>query len=177
MFGRGVHPLLIVRCAVGLLCATFAVLAILGLSVSTAVAVVVVLAFANGAMTIARGTLPLALFGSAGFSKLVGKHAGPTFIMQSIGPLAVAFAAERGSDAMALTLVGAVAFAVFLCLLSIRREQKIADHGAPSTRMAKWASAISVLARGGRNCFQRLGRQYHNAATLKVDQLLLFPRT
>ena len=150
MFGRGVHPLMIVRCAVGLLCTTFAVLAVLGLSVSTAVAVVVVLAFANGAMTIARGTLPLALFGPNGYSKLVGKHAGPTFIMQSIGPLAVAFAAERGSDALAMTLVGAVAFAVFLCLLSIRREQNsvAANSVTPAVQPGRCAKAISILSGG-----------------------------
>lgn len=99
--------------------------------------------------------------------------------MQSAGPIVVAFVAERGSDMMALLLVGGVAITVLICLLSIRREQRdvAADAGSRAARPARWANALSVLSRSGRNGLQRLRRQYHDAATLKLDQLLLFPRS
>ncbi|MPZ59113.1 MAG: MFS transporter [Rhizobiales bacterium] len=121
IFARNVHPLLMVRSAVTLLVCAFALLAVLGISLPTAAAFAVMFGMANGLFTIARGTLPLALFGPVGYGLLVGRLAGPWLLMQSVAPLALAFVVERTSDAGALMVVAGFAMAALACLLSIRR--------------------------------------------------------
>jgi MFS family permease len=122
-FARNVHPLVIVRGAVSLLVCAFALLALLGISLATAAAFAIMFGMANGLFTIGRGTVPLALFGPAGYGLLVGRLAGPWLLMQSVAPLALAFVAERTSDAGALTVVAAFAVAALACLMTIRRPR------------------------------------------------------
>jgi hypothetical protein len=76
---------------------------------------------ANGLITIARGTVPLALFGAAGYGAIVGRIAGPSLLMQAIAPLVLAFVAERISDAGALAVLAALALVAFPCFAAIRR--------------------------------------------------------
>ena len=63
---------------------------------------------ANGLLTIARGAVPLALFGAAGYGHLIGRIGGPYLAMQAIAPLVLAFVAERASDAAVLAVVAAL---------------------------------------------------------------------
>jgi hypothetical protein len=121
IFARNVHPLWIARFAVGLLVLAFALLATLGLSVPVAAAFAVMFGAANGLLTIARGTLPLALFGAAGYGRLIGRIAGPFLLIQSVAPLVLAFVSERASDAAALAVAAAFALAALTCLALIRR--------------------------------------------------------
>ena len=121
VFARNVHPLLVVRGAVTLLVCAFAMLAAFGISLTTAAAFAVMFGMANGLFTIARGTVPLALFGPVGYGLLVGRLAGPWLLMQSVAPLALAFVVERTSDAGALAVVAAFAMVALGCLLTIRR--------------------------------------------------------
>jgi hypothetical protein len=114
VFARHVHPLMIARFAVGLLLTGFAVLAVFGLSVATAGCFAVMFGMANGLITIARGTVPLALFGAAGYGALIGRMAAPFLLMQAIAPLVLAVAIERASDAVALALVAALASVAFV---------------------------------------------------------------
>ena len=92
---RRVHPLDVARFAVGMLLAAFALLALFGLTVPTAASFAVMFGMANGLITIARGAVPLALFGAAGYGHLMGRIGGPFLAMQAIAPLALAFVAER----------------------------------------------------------------------------------
>ena len=50
--------------AIGLLLAAFALVAVFGLSVPVAAIFMVMFGMGNGLLTIARGTVPLALFGA-----------------------------------------------------------------------------------------------------------------
>jgi hypothetical protein len=121
VFARNVHPLWIARFAVGLLVLAFALLATLGLSVPVAAAFAVMFGAANGLLTIARGTLPLALFGAAGYGRLIGRIAGPFLIIQAVAPLVLAYIAERASDPAALAVTCGFAVAALVCLALIRR--------------------------------------------------------
>jgi MFS family permease len=121
IFARHVHPLAIARFAVGVMVFAFAMLAALGLSTPVAAAFAVMFGAANGLLTIARGTLPLALFGAAGYGRLIGRIAGPYLIIQAVAPLVLAFAAERGSDAVALAMTAGFAVVALACLVLIRR--------------------------------------------------------
>jgi hypothetical protein len=121
VFARRVHPLVVARFAVAMLLAAFALLVLFGLSVSVAAAFAVMFGMANGLITIARGAVPLALFGASGYGHLMGRIAGPFLVMQAIAPLVLAFVAERTSDPAVLAVVAAFALISFLGFVAIRR--------------------------------------------------------
>jgi MFS family permease len=120
---RGIHPLMVARFAVAVLLIAFALLAWLGVSALIAAAFVVMFGIANGLITIARGTVPLALFGPAGYGALIGRIAGPCLVMQAIAPLVLAFVAERTSDPAALALVALLALVAFVGFAILRRPK------------------------------------------------------
>ena len=123
MFGRGVHPLMVARFAVGLLLAAFGLVALFGLSGAVAACFMVMFGTANGLITIARGTLPLALFGAAGYGALIGRIAGPFLLMQAIAPLVLAFVAERGTDPAVLAVTAGLTLIAFGCFAALRRPR------------------------------------------------------
>jgi hypothetical protein len=120
-FAGGAHPLNLARAAFGLIVCAFVVLGIAGISAPVAAAFAVMFGVSNGLVTIARGTVPLVLFGPAGYGRLIGRIAGPWLVMQSAAPLVLAFIAERLSDAAALAVVAAFALAAMACFMVIRR--------------------------------------------------------
>ena len=124
-FARNIHPLMIARAAVALLLAAFGLIALLGLSVATAAAFAVMFGMANGLITIARGTAPLALFGPSGYGAVVGRIAGPSLVMQALAPLVLAFIVERASDPAALALAAVLALAALVCFLLLRPPKAI----------------------------------------------------
>ena len=81
----------------------------------------VMFGMANGLITIARGAVPLALFGPVGYGAMIGRIAGPWLVMQAIAPLVLAFVIERTSDPAALALVAGLALVAFVCLRAILR--------------------------------------------------------
>jgi MFS family permease len=121
VFGRNVHPLMIARAAVGLLMIAFGLLALGGISVPVAAAFAVMFGAANGLITIARGAVPLALFGAAGYGRLMGRIAGPSLVIQSAAPFVLAFVAEHLSDPYALALAASFAAIALGCFFAIRR--------------------------------------------------------
>lgn len=120
-FARNQHPLNIARGAVLILIVACIVLIAFGVSAPLAAGFAILFGTANGLMTISRGTVPLALFGPAGYGRLIGRIAGPALVMQSIGPLVLAFVAERFSDTAAIALIAAFALAALVSLAAIRR--------------------------------------------------------
>jgi len=120
-FGRNIHPLLVARASVALLVAAFALLTLFGISAPLAAAFALIFGAANGLITIARGALPLALFGAEGYGALMGRISGFWLVMQSAAPLVLAFVAERLSDAAALMLAAGFALAALTCFAAIRR--------------------------------------------------------
>lgn len=121
VFARNVHPLNVARFAVAMLVAAFAMLAIFGISVPTAAAFALMFGAANGLITIARGAVPLALFGPAGYGALIGRMARPSMLIQAVAPLTLAFVAERASDPVALGCAAALAVVALSCFAAIRR--------------------------------------------------------
>jgi MFS family permease len=120
-FGRNVHPLWVVRFALGTLLCAFVMLALLDVSTPTAATFALMFGGANGLVTITRGAVPLALFGASGYGRLMGRLAGPFLLMQSAAPLIMAFVIERTSDAAALALAAAFASIALVCFISLRR--------------------------------------------------------
>ena len=70
-FGGNTHPLAIARSAVTLVLCAFVVLALTGISAGPAALFAIMFGVCNGLITIARGTVPLTMFGAAGYGRLV----------------------------------------------------------------------------------------------------------
>jgi MFS family permease len=116
IFGERYHPIwtMVVSCglmAAGLLLllVTFPILA----------AAIVIYAGGYGIMWIARGTLPLALFGPARYATLMGRLAFPSLIVQALAPSAGALVIESfgAGTTVAMLTAFAIANAVLVGLL------------------------------------------------------------
>jgi MFS family permease len=120
-FGRDLHPLWVVRFALGALLCGFVVLAVFGVSASAAAAFALMFGGANGLVTITRGALPLVLFGPHGYGRLMGRLAGPFLLTQAAAPLVMAFVVDRASDVVALALASGFAAVALACFIAIRK--------------------------------------------------------
>jgi MFS family permease len=119
-FARHTHPLWVARAALGLLVAAFALVALVRFSAPVAAAFAIMYGMANGLMTIARGTVPLVLFGAAGYGRLVGRIGGPFLVMQAVAPVVLSYVVERASDGVGLAVVAAFAAMALLCFSLVR---------------------------------------------------------
>jgi MFS family permease len=120
-FARRLDPIWTARFAVGLLVSAFVLLAVLPFSATVAAMFAVMFGMANGLLTIARGTVPLALFGASGYGRLMGRIGGPYLVVQALAPVVLTYVADRVSDAAGLGLVAAFALVALSCFVLIRR--------------------------------------------------------
>jgi MFS family permease len=74
----------------------------------------------NGLLTIARGTLPLALFGATGYGLRTGLMAAPARLLQGAAPLLFGLVLDRGGPLFALLFSSSLTTASFLTLLMLR---------------------------------------------------------
>ena len=120
-FARRLDPIWTARFAVGLLVSAFVLLAVLPFSATVAAMFAVMFGMANGLLTIARGTVPLVLFGASGYGRLMGRIGGPYLVVQAMAPVVLTYVADRVSDAAGLGLVAAFALVALSCFVLIRR--------------------------------------------------------
>lgn len=125
-FGRNLHPLWIARIALTTLFAGFVMIAVFGFSAPAAAAFAIIFGGSNGLITIARGAVPLALFGASGYGRLMGRLAFPFLLVQSAAPLVMAVVIDGASDKAALTLACAFGTAALVCFYVIRRPDRTA---------------------------------------------------
>jgi hypothetical protein len=111
---RRVSPMISARLATALHPIAAVLLVLVG--PAAAVPFVILHGAGNGMLTIARGTLPLALFGPAGYGLRTGILAAPARILQGGAPLLFAFALDRGGPIAALLLSGTLTGLSFLAL-------------------------------------------------------------
>lgn len=74
----------------------------------------------NGLITIAKGTLPLALFGSMGYGARLGRLAVAQRVMQAAAPFLFALVLEHSGGEVALSLAIGLSAIAFFALLGIR---------------------------------------------------------
>ncbi len=74
----------------------------------------------NGIVTIAKGTLPLALFGAAGYGRRIGWLNAPARVLQAAAPL-IFGAALTAWGLSAIWLTAGIGVASFVALLALRR--------------------------------------------------------
>jgi hypothetical protein len=104
LFGQSTHPIWTMIASCGLMAAGLVLLA-----GGFPILAVVILIYGGGygIMWIARGTLPLALFGPERYPVLIGRLAFPSLIVQALAPSAGALLIERsGADVTLIVLTG-----------------------------------------------------------------------
>jgi hypothetical protein len=114
---RRLSPMIAARLATGLHPLGAALLAIFGPIL--AVPFVLLHGGGNGMLTIARGTLPLALFGPVGYGLRTGILAAPARILQGGAPLLFGLVLDQGGPLAALLLSGSLTGASFLALFAV----------------------------------------------------------
>jgi MFS family permease len=114
------HPLWIARGAVALMALAFTMLSFVGASPPVAALFAIAFGAANGVMTIARGALPLLMYGAVGYGRVIGRIARPALFVQALAPFVVASAVERFSDRTVLEMGIVGALMALGCFLAIR---------------------------------------------------------
>jgi MFS family permease len=115
---RRLSPMISARLATGLHPIGAALLAAFG--PVAAIPFVLLHGAGNGMLTIARGTLPLALFGPAGYGLRTGLLSAPARILQGGAPLLFGVVLDGAGPRAALLLSGSLTGVSFLALLSLR---------------------------------------------------------
>jgi len=75
----------------------------------------------NGIFTISRGTLPMHVFGPAGYATLLGRLALPSLIAQAATPTLASPLIDAWPASWVFAAIGALSFAALACLLPLRR--------------------------------------------------------
>ncbi len=105
LFGTRLHPLSTMAAALGLVAGGVSLLAT---GAAPAGIALVLFGAGNGIFSIARGTLPLALFGADGYATTMGRLALPALVAAALSPaLAAALLAENGPEALVAAIAAA----------------------------------------------------------------------
>jgi predicted MFS family arabinose efflux permease len=118
--GHRFDPLMTGRAALGTAVASIAVLLLVSGTLASAIIFATLYGASQGLITIARGTVPLQLFGPKGYGTLVGRITGLRFLVNAAGPFLFALAATHLSMDRALAISAVVALMAFLAFLFIR---------------------------------------------------------
>ena len=124
---RRVHPLLSARLAT--LGHPLGGLALLAFGMPAAVPFALLHGAGNGIMTIANGTLPLAVFGSQGYGARQGWLSLPSLVLQSFAPWLFGLVLARSVSA-ALLLSASLCMAAFAALLALRMPVRSSVHAS-----------------------------------------------
>jgi MFS family permease len=119
---RRIHPLVSARIAAALHPIGAAVLFLTG--PPGAVAFVLLYGAGNGLLTIARGTVPLAVFGPEGYGQRTGLLGAPSRAAQAFAPLVFSFLLDAGWQLALFTSAGLclAALGALLCLHAARKQ-------------------------------------------------------
>jgi hypothetical protein len=86
VFGRNLRAITVARIAIGVLPVSFALLFLSAGQVAIIVAFTLLMGASQGVITIVRGALPLALFGSKGYGAVLGLLATPILLVNAASP-------------------------------------------------------------------------------------------
>lgn len=118
---RRAHPLVSARlAALGHPAGAAALLLLPGGAAVASAAFAVLHGAGNGVMTIARGTLPLAVFGPVGYGARTGLIGAPARLLQAVAPFAFGWLLETAGVGAALALTSGLSFAALAALLALR---------------------------------------------------------
>ena len=100
VFARNMRPINLARVPVWLMPLAFVILIAFAGGTGPALLFTIFFGAANGLITIVRGALPLALFGTAGYGEILGLLATPYLLINAVAPLAFAVVIDFGGYAL-----------------------------------------------------------------------------
>ena len=115
------HPATVARLAAILHPAAAGALALVGGAGAMAPVFALLHGAGNGLLTIARGTLPLALFGPMGYGFRQGTIGAAARLAQAAAPIAFGVLLDTGGPVPALAVSGGLSFLAFLAFVALRR--------------------------------------------------------
>ena len=121
LFGLRLHPLTTTMISTILLIVALAVLWVTGPTLAGAMVFAVLFGLAQGLTSIVRGTVPLVLFGPAGFAARLGKLASVRMVMAAIAPFGIALLIDSFSASAALLAMLCLAILGAMALRMIPR--------------------------------------------------------
>jgi predicted MFS family arabinose efflux permease len=127
--GHRFDPMMTGRVALSTLAISIALLLSLGGSLVTTLAFAALYGASQGLMTIARGTVPLQLFGPHGYGALLGRVTGLRMLVSGVAPFAFSLAATHAGMKGAMTLSLLLALAALAAFLAIRPPPRAAGAG------------------------------------------------
>jgi MFS family permease len=124
VMGRRISPLQLGLIAFGLLPVAIALFGGLGFSWPAAILFAVLYGASNGLVTIAKGAVPLHLFGPKGYGEVLGVISAPNLMLNAAAPLLFALLLGWTSAEAALFIAGGAALASSLFMLWLARLQR-----------------------------------------------------
>jgi len=95
VFGRNLHAMTVARIAIGVLPAAFLLLLVSDGNLPLIVTFTLLMGASQGVITIVRGAVPLALFGTKGYGAVLGLLATPILIVHAASPTLFALIVDR----------------------------------------------------------------------------------
>ncbi|MFN4143991.1 MFS transporter [Aestuariivirga sp.] len=121
LLGRNLAPLHLGLIAFGLLPVAIGLFAALGFSWGAALLFAVLYGASNGLVTIAKGAVPLMLFGTKGYGEMLGIISAPNLVLNAAAPLLFALLLGWVPPHGALLIAGAAALASSIAMLRLTR--------------------------------------------------------
>ena len=121
LMGRRMTPTQLGLLAFGLLPASIALFAALGFSWEGALVFALFYGASNGLVTIAKGAVPLALFGPRGYGAVLGILSAPSLVLNAAAPLLFAMVLAHASAGAALLIAGGAGLASTLAMMVLSR--------------------------------------------------------
>ena len=121
LMGRRLTPMQLGLIAFGLLPVAIGLFALLGFSWPAAIVFAVLYGASNGLVTIAKGAVPLSLFGTRGYGEVLGVISAPNLILNAAAPLLFALLLDAVSAQASLLIAGGAALASTLFMLRLSR--------------------------------------------------------
>lgn len=117
--------------SVALLPAAFVAALVLPAAPWTAALFVAIFGCANGLMTVVRGSLPLAVFGSRGYGELLGRIAAPGLLAAAAAPVTFSALVEAAGPRAGLVLLAAFGIGALASIVLLARLARHAEAPGP----------------------------------------------
>jgi hypothetical protein len=121
LMGRRLTPMHLGLLAFGLLPLAVGLFAALGFSWGAALVFALLYGASNGLVTIAKGAVPLSLFGTRGYGEVLGVIATPNLVLNAAAPLLFALLLGWASPQAGLIIAGGCGLASCLAMLVLAR--------------------------------------------------------
>jgi predicted MFS family arabinose efflux permease len=105
VFGRNLHAFTVARFAIGALPFSLLLLLFSGGAFAPILAFTLLMGASQGVITIVRGAVPLALFGTEGYGRILGLIATPILVVSALAPTVYAYILDTWGSTVGVTIL------------------------------------------------------------------------